>query len=125
MTARPKTSVHFTNTDFANCVPPCSINDMNQTTLNKLDAVASFLGRKPVLTSAFRSPAHDIAEGRSGTGAHTAGRAIDIACTTSKDRMKVVEAGLKAGFRRIGIESSFVHLDDSPTRAQNVIWLYE
>lgn len=124
MTAKPKTSVHFTNTDFANCTPPSSINDMSQSTLNKLDAVRVHLGRKPIITSAFRSPEHDRSRGRSGTGAHTTGRAVDIGCITSTDRMRVVEAGLKAGFRRIGIAATFIHLDDSPTHAQNVIWLY-
>ena len=62
--------------------------------------------------------------GASGTGAHTVGRAIDIRCNTSRNRFLVVNALLKAGFKRIGVGKTFVHADDSETHDQEVIWLY-
>jgi len=35
-----------------------------------------------------------------------------------------VNALLKAGFTRIGIASSFVHVDCDPTKPAQVIWTY-
>ena len=74
--------------------------------------------------SAYRSSAHDKSKGRSGTGAHTLGQAVDIRCNTSETRFKVVQAAIAAGFSRIGIDKAFVHVDDSSQHAQCVMWLY-
>lgn len=119
-----KKAKYFTEKEFRACTPSCSINDMHQGTLKRLDLMRENAGIPLVLTSAYRSPAHDKSKERSGTGAHTTGRAVDIRCNTSSNRMKIVEAALKAGFRRIGIASTFVHVDDSPNHAQSIIWLY-
>jgi hypothetical protein len=36
----------------------------------------------------------------------------------------VVNALLKAGFKRIGVAKTFIHADDSETHDQEVMWLY-
>lgn len=115
---------YFPESDFAKCTPPCKKSDMNPETLCKLNNARHIAGIPFVPTSAYRSPAHDKSKGRSGTGAHTLGRAVDIACSDSASRYKIVTAGIAAGFTRIGIAKSFVHLDDSPNHTQGVIWLY-
>lgn len=118
------TSKYFKDSEFARCSPSCSINDMQQSTLDKLDKARELAGIPFVLTSAHRSSAHDKAKGRSGTGSHTLGHAVDIKCNTSSNRFLIVDALLKAGFKRIGIANNFIHADDSIQHAQAVIWTY-
>ena len=117
-------SKYFKEEEFNRCSPSCSLQDMKQTTLSKLDTARESAGVPFVLTSAYRSPEHDRSKGRSGTGAHTLGRAIDIRCNTSSNRFLIVKALLKAGFKRIGIDKSFIHADDSEVHDQEVLWLY-
>lgn len=117
-------SKYFQEGEFKNCSPSSSLQDMKQTTMSKLDTAREIAGIPFVLTSAYRSPEWDKSKGRSGTGAHTLGRAVDIRCNADKNRFKIVEALIKAGFKRIGIADSFVHADNSDTHSQEVIWLY-
>lgn len=118
------TSKYFSEGEFNGCSPSCSLQDMKQTTMSKLDTAREIAGIQFMLTSAYRSPGWDKSKGRSGTGAHTLGQAIDIRCTTSMDRFLVVNALLKAGFKRIGIAKNFIHADDSERHDQEVMWLY-
>lgn len=115
---------YFSESEFKACSPSCSKADMQAETLCKLNNARHMAGIPFVLNSAYRSPAHDKTKGRSGTGAHTLGRAVDIRCNTIQNRFKIVDAAIRAGFTRIGIAKSFVHLDDSPNHTQEVIWLY-
>ena len=73
---------------------------------------------------AVRDISFDLEKGRTGSGAHTRGRAVDIRCRTNATRMKVVVALLAAGFSRIGIADTFIHADDDETLTQDIIWLY-
>lgn len=117
-------SKYFKDSEFKRCSPACSIDDMNPETLDRLDQAREYAGIPFVLNSAYRSSAHDKSKGRSGTGAHTLGRAVDIRCNTSTNRWKIISALIKAGFTRIGVANTYIHADDSPQHAQNVIWTY-
>ena len=48
----------------------------------------------------------------------------DIACVKSDDRFEMLTALLKVGFNRIGVASTFVHVDIDKDKSQNVIWTY-
>lgn len=117
-------SRHFSESEFQRCSPSCSLQDMNQGTMNRFDTVRDLAGIPLVINSAYRSKEWDKAKGRSGTGAHTLGRAIDIRCNTEINRFKIVSALIKAGFMRIGIAKTYIHADDSPDHSQEIIWLY-
>lgn len=118
------TAKYFSEREFKKCSPSCSLQDMHQHTMDKLDAAREMAGIPFVLNSAYRSPAWEKSKGRTGTGAHTKGRAIDIRCSTSENRMKIVLSLLAVGFRRIGIGKNYIHADDDPTKPQNVMWHY-
>lgn len=96
----------------------------NEASLQRLDRAREIAGIPFIVTSAYRSPEHEHARGRTGTSAHTLGRAFDIACTTPRARWKIVHAAITAGFTRIGIGKSFVHVDDSSIHSQCQIWHY-
>ena len=52
------------------------------------------------------------------------GLAADIACSASLDRFTIVDALIDAGFNRLGIAKSFIHVDSDPDKAPYVIWTY-
>lgn len=118
------TAKYFNEGEFKACSPSCSLQDMQQHTMDKLDAARELAGIPFVINSAYRSAAWDKSKGRTGTGAHTKGCAVDIRCNTSESRMKIVKACLAVGFTRVGIGKTYVHVDDDATKPQNVIWHY-
>lgn len=119
-----KTAEYFNEKEFRACSPSCSMQDMNQGTLARLDMARAKAGIPFVLNSAYRSPEWERGKGRTGTGAHTTGHAVDIRCNSDANRMKIVQALLWAGFTRIGIGKNYIHADDDTTKSQNVIWTY-
>ena len=118
------TSRHFKESEFQRCVPACSLQDMQQSTMDKFDRARDIAGIPFIMTCAKRTSAWDKAKGRSGTGAHTTGHAGDIKCLADATRWKIVNALIEAGFKRIGIAKTYIHADDSPNHTQEVIWLY-
>lgn len=51
-------------------------------------------------------------------------KAADIKTPTKEIRDKIVKAAKEVGFKRIGIGSRFVHLDNDDTKPQLVAWGY-
>ena len=51
-------------------------------------------------------------------------KAADIKTPTKAIRDKIVKAARETGFKRIGIGSTFVHLDNDETKPQYVAWGY-
>lgn len=58
-----------------------------------------------------------------GGGAHQEAWAVDIACTTSKKRHRILKGLRLAGFHRIGIYDKHIHADRSLTRSPEVTWI--
>lgn len=117
-------SKNFKEVEFNRCSPSCSLQNMKQTTMSKLDTARDIAKIPFVLNSAYRSPEWDRAKGRSGSGAHTLGQAVDIRCDNDRERFLIISALIKAGFNRIGCEGGFIHADDSQKHSQNIFWLY-
>jgi hypothetical protein len=65
------------------------------------------------ITSGYR-PGDDKSHGRA--------LAVDLRCSTSYRRMRIVSAALLAGFRRIGVYDLHVHLDIDKKLPQDVMW---
>lgn len=109
---------YFNEEEFKKAVPACSIENMDIAFMNKLDS-ARHLANKPfVILSAYRNEGWEKLMGRSGTSSHTKGVAVDIRCNNSPDRLKIVDALLKVGFRRIGIYESFIHVDNDQDKIE-------
>ncbi len=58
-----------------------------------------------------------------GPGAHGEADAVDIACSTSRNRHHIYDGLRGAGFHRIGVYDRHIHVDRSLTRPANVTWL--
>jgi len=115
---------YFSQSDFDQADPPCSIHDMHPRLLEMLDVARFHAGMPIVITSAYRTVDHELKQGRDGSSSHTKGVAVDIASASSRHRFVIVSALLKAGFRRIGIGPDFIHVDIDGDKTQDLIWHY-
>ena len=64
---------------------------------------------------------------KTGPGAHSTGKAIDIAVSGER-ALKVIELALAAGIKRIGVNQKgahrFIHLDVCDDKTSPTIWSY-
>lgn len=111
---------YFDALEFQACNPPCSINDMDDDFMKKLDDARTICAYPFVLNSAYRSPEYERSKGRTGTSSHCKGVAVDISCLTSICRLKMIMALLAVGFRRIGIYPTFIHVDNDKEKNKSL-----
>jgi len=103
----------------------CGVEHMDEEFMQMLDAARDQAGVAIGVSSGYRCPEYDKQVG--GKDNHTTGKAADLVVTTSRARFEVLGALMDVGFKRIGIGSTFIHVDicdegeDKPT---NVIWHY-
>jgi|SRR5210317_806367 len=81
------------------------------------------------ITSGFRVEADIYRLKKEGykvspNSSHLKGCAADIAVNSSGDRYKIIDSLLQAGFNRVGIANTFIHVDNDPDKPANVIWTY-
>tara|TARA_R110000744_G_C19079629_1_gene531125 strand:+ start:274 stop:630 length:357 start_codon:yes stop_codon:yes gene_type:complete len=77
------------------------------------------------INSGYRTIEHNSTlENSKPNSSHLKGLAVDISCTDSRSRFFIVTSLLEAGFTRIGVGSSFIHVDADLEKSPNVIWTY-
>lgn len=118
------TSRFFKESEFNKCTPYCSLQNMEQSFIDRLDAMRLITGVPMILTSAYRSFDWEISKGRTGTGDHPQGKGADIQCTTTGQRHRFLNAAIRAGFSRIGIGKNFIHVGSGNNLPEKVVWLY-
>ena len=123
---------YFKLSEF-NC-PFLQDQKMNYTFLEKLDYARGLAmdGEKEVpfkITSGYRTKEYNedlIKRGykASKNSSHLKGLAADISVKDSRQSFIVINSLLLAGFTRIGIADTFIHVDLDLEKTQNVIWTY-
>jgi uncharacterized protein YcbK (DUF882 family) len=98
--------------------------NMDADFLDKLDEAREFAGIPFIINSAYRSPEENKAVGGKPNSSHLKGLAVDIKSTDSRTRFLVLNALIHAGFTRIGIADTFIHVDYDFDKDQQVIWTY-
>lgn len=116
---------YFTNTDFKNASPPCNINDVDSHFLSRLDTAREIANIPFKITSAYRTTAHELKQGRDGTSSHTKGLAVDIKVETPLDRLIVIESLLRVNIKRIIIYPTWIHCDIDPTKPKLILYKHE
>ena len=101
-----------------------SYMNMDVSFLNKLSKARELAAIGFKITSGYRSPAHNAKVGGVPSSSHTVGRAVDIYAPTSTQKYIIINALLQAGFDRIGVAKNFIHVDDDPSKNEEVIWTY-
>ena len=115
---------HFDLSEFDSPDEPGSGKNMDGVLLEMLDQAREYAGIPFNINSGFRSKTHNARVGGVEDSSHTKGHAVDISCRDSRSRWLIVNALMIAGFNRIGIASTFIHVDNDPTKDENVIWKY-
>lgn len=103
--------------------------NMDHTFLRMLDKAREIAGISFKINSGYRSETHNLKVGgvpRSETNrgsSHLYGFAADISCTNSNHREIIVRSLIQAGFSRLGVAKSFIHVDNDPNKV-DALWLY-
>ena len=112
---------HFSPLEFqCRCGCGAGMEKMDPKFLAMLDAAREIAGVPFALSSAYRCPAHNRAVGGVRDSAHVRGYAADIRCTPSHERFVLLAALLQAGFRRIELAPTWIHVDIDPEKPQDV-----
>lgn len=123
-----KLTDHFDSDEFrCKCGnADCTQKPMDVAFVARLEGARKLAGVPFAIQSGYRCPEYNATlKGAVEDSAHTKAMAADVACNGSGERYDIVSGALLAGFRRIGIGKTFVHLDTDPEKPQDVIWLYK
>ena len=115
---------YFAYKEFDSPDKPGSGLTMDPVVLGMIDAARKAYGKPIKVNSGFRTPEHNSKVGGVSNSSHLKGLAIDIACSDSNERFLLLGALLKVGFKRLGVGTSFIHVDVDPTKSHEVIWTY-
>ena len=91
--------------------------------LHKLDEARMLAGTPFKITSGYRTEAHNKKVGGVKGSSHTKGCSLDISVNSGLQRGAITCALIKAGFTRLGIAKTFIHVDLDKNK-QSAIWLY-
>lgn len=92
--------------------------------MERLDLARDIYGAPMIINSGFRTIEHNKAVGGVKSSSHLLGLAADIHCSSPRKRFLMIEAFLDAGFSRIGIGDTFIHVDCDEEKSELVIWTY-
>ena len=109
-------------------------NEMDHDFMERLQKLRSAVGRPMRISSGYRDPSHPIEARKVIPGAHSTGKACDIACL-GVDAYQIVALAHQFGFTGIGVQQKgderFIHLDTlTPSEASELgvnrpwIWSY-
>lgn len=110
-------------------LPNSGAANMDNNFLSMLDSARGIAGIPFKISSGFRSRNYNQSLSERGyksspNSSHLKGKAADIVCSTSAERWIIVKALQEAGFNRIGIAKTFIHIDNDDSKTKDVIWTY-
>ena len=107
--------------------------NMNEQFMEKLIDLREDYDKPMIITSGYRSQAHNSAVGGSPNSAHVQGRAVDI-LVSGNEAYNILSLALKHGFTGIGVaqrgahNKRFIHIDDmedSDRSPRPTVWSYK
>ena len=113
---------YFTLEEFASPDIPNSGELMDAKFLQMLDNARAKANVPFRITSGYRSEEHNKKVGGVQNSSHLRGYAADISIT-KETGMQILSALIEAGFRRVGIAKTFIHIDNDPEKP-NRVWTY-
>ena len=116
---------YFKLSEFDSKDIPGSGDRMRASTLLKCDALRENYGSPLVPSSGYRSPERNKAVGGVKNSSHLLGFAVDFKNITDENLIKFLDASWDAGFRRFGIMTTAIHVDDDPSKTSPAIWDYD
>jgi len=120
--------LHFSTYEFDCPSLPNSGINMDKSFLRMLDQARSIAGIPFTISSGFRSKEHNEKIGGVKNSSHLVGKAADIKVRNGEERYVILNALIKAGFKRIGVAKGFIHCDndslDQGGVKNNSVWTY-
>jgi len=114
---------YFKDSEFQCKCGNCPVRPPDAHLREALENLRGLYGKPIYINSGWRCATYNGKVGGVGDSAHLSGKAADIFCTSSADRFQLISLAVHQ-FRRIGIGSTFIHLDVDETKDQGVMWLY-
>ena len=113
--------------DELRCKCGCGEYKFDDEALDKLNDIRRDFGRPITVTSGYRCSKHPIEAAKATGGAHTEGKAVDLAVDRA-DALKLLKIALRHGVQRVGVNQKgsnrFIHLDWSTDLTSPTIWSY-
>lgn len=97
---------------------------MSEELLSMLDVARKKFGKPIKINSGYRTITHNKKVGGKPSSSHLKGLAVDISCTNSVDRFKLESILREVGFNRLGVASTFIHVDIDKNKSSHVMWVY-
>lgn len=91
--------------------------------VEKLDTARGFAHVPFIITSGLRTRDENSTAGGVENSSHTAGLGVDLQCSGSRTRFRMVSALILAGFRRIGVYDRHIHVDIDESLPDSVMWV--
>lgn len=108
------------------CKCGCGFFYKDAVLLQGLEKMRQLLGNQPMhINSWCRCEPYNTLIGGNKNSEHMDGQAADIRVSNSNNRFLTVIAAWMAGFRRIGVAETFVHVDTDVHKPRQVLWLYK
>lgn len=114
---------YFTDEEFQCKCGNCPVKSVDPALMSRLNALRSKYGRALYVTSGWRCEDQNKKVGGVNDSAHLEGQAADLFCTSSHDRYLMLFHSIGL-FNRIGIGTTFIHVDVSEDHPKELIWLY-
>lgn len=102
---------------------PEEIEGLDAELVAKLDWARGRSGVPFIITSGRRTPEDNERVMGVDASAHIKGLAVDLRCSDSTARYKMLQALLLVGFKRLGVYDKHLHCDLDPDLPQEVVWI--
>lgn len=102
----------------------CPLKEPDPNLVLRLDALREMARMPIIINSGIRCEAYNARVGGVHGSEHETGEGADLLCATSPVRWRLLNAALKAGFRRLGVGKTFIHVGVSKSHDQDVVWTY-
>ena len=114
---------YFSLSEFDCPSLPGSGKNMDINFLYKLDHARDIAGISFKITSGYRTKERNAEVGGVPNSSHLIGVAADIAVSSGGERYIILNALIRAGFKRIGVAKGFIHCDTDDSKP-NSVWTY-
>ena len=91
--------------------------------MDRLQALRDALGVPLKINSAYRDPTHPAEARKPQPGIHSMGRAVDIKADGNL-AYRILATAPALGFTGIGVDATFIHLDDWDGGPRPNVWTY-
>ncbi len=98
--------------------------DMNFNFMEKLLKARMISGVLYKISSGYRTPARNTKVGGTSGSSHMLGLACDIHFSNNHQRFKILQGLIKAGFVRLGLGHTYIHVDNDENKTQDRAWDY-